>query len=210
MANGSGGGEGPPEKTEQKQVEQTEELARPLEQTVDSEAEQVQIKSIYPQPTYKSFEQKYFGPVIKETGEFLSHFITSFYGTVLGNFIIPTFARRVLNGQTWIQRDNDHLDENGSRVVGTISGVLVGGLADMIYDCYSLVQASQGDYTSIGLLAAGNAGSALHEIGRFDKSKKERAEYKHILALERAEVEAYSMNAEIDAKAKVEQDAKKE
>jgi hypothetical protein len=127
---------------------------------------------------YESFEQKVadaFAPD-KKLGIFTRETIYSAYGTIASMFKMPTTIRKILNGQTRVQR-GDYKDF--SKKLGLIAGGLVGCATDGVFVSYAISEASNKNYVPLAALGLSNFGFLCGELGRLKESKQEHSELKN-------------------------------
>lgn len=124
---------------------------------------------------YKSIEQRLF--VDSGINDFLAYTGKSSYGVVASMFRLPTAIRKIINRQTFIEREKIRSEEpNNAKSQGVIAGGIIATLGSCVYMSWSLYEATKNNYLPLLILGATNALSMTYEIGRLSRSKQERLE----------------------------------
>lgn len=145
--------------------EQQEHTAEDVEELVTSS------ESSTHQLTYPgSIEQQIFVDSGFKDGSYNA--VRAFYGSALSYLRAPTAIRKLINCQTFKQRENLSLwTDTNSEPTGTLIGGILGFAVPIVYCFFK-------DYNPTKLLLISNAVVGAFELGRLGTSKKENLEMK--------------------------------
>ena len=133
---------------------------------------------------YRSMEERTLDYLKSSVPGFFKNLGQAFYGTLASPLRVPTLIRKMMSGQTWIDRDKSSDDLRISELFGAVGG-FVGAIGLDTYGiAYLTRETNQSNY--VPLIAVGatflatNLASLAFEIGRLPRSREENPEFSRL------------------------------